>query len=81
MPKRDYETMPVSDELGLPGVIKGLIGDLNDLRAGKITVQDAIARSLLAKQVFNGVRIYINGSNLLVDNARRVSGPDTSDPE
>lgn len=79
MPQRDYETMPVSAELGLPGVIKDLIGDLNDLRAGKISVQDAVARSLLAKQVFNGVRIYLNGSNVLVSNARRLG--DSKDGE
>lgn len=76
MPQRDYETMPVSEELGLPDVIKGLVEDLNLLRAKKITVQDAVARSLLAKQVFNGVRLYLNGTNVLVSNARRIGAVD-----
>ncbi|RSU58594.1 hypothetical protein BRX36_20235 [Sphingomonas sp. S-NIH.Pt1_0416] len=70
MASRDYEAAPVSDQLGLPNVIAGLIGDLDQLRAGKISVNDAVARSMLAKQIFNGVRIYLNGAKLLADNAQ-----------
>jgi len=72
MAKRDYESAPVAESLGLVGVIQGLAGDLDALRAGKISVQDAIARSMLAKQIFNGVRIYMNGSKLLSDQARTL---------
>jgi len=70
MATRDYESAPVSEQLGLSSVITGLIGDLDALRAGKITVNDAVARSLLAKQIFNGVRIYLNGTKVLADNAK-----------
>lgn len=73
MPARDYESAPVSDALGITDVIKGLAGDLEALRAGKISVQDAIARSLLAKQIFNGVRIYLNGTKLLSEQAKNVT--------
>jgi len=69
MATRDYESAPVSDQLGLTGIITGLVGDLDDLRAGKISVNDAMARSMIAKQIFNGVRIYLNGTKLLSDNA------------
>lgn len=72
MPPRDYESAPVTQALGLDSVINGLVSDLEQLRAGKIIVNDAIARSLLAKQIFNGVRIYMNGTKLLADNARPV---------
>lgn len=72
MPARDYETAPATETLGLDKVITGLAGDLELLRAGKISVQDAIARSLLAKQIFNGVRIYLSGSKLLAEGARKV---------
>lgn len=65
MAARDYETAPVSEHLNLDQVIRGLCSDLEQLRAGKIGVNDAIARSLLAKQIFNGVRIYLNASKLL----------------
>lgn len=78
MPTRDYETAPVSDQLGLPNVIAGLIGDLDELRAGKISVNDAVARSMLAKQIFNGVRIYLNGAKMLSDNAAPVAIKDAT---
>lgn len=73
MAARDYETAPVSDQLGLPAIIAGLANDLAELRAGKISVNDAMARSMLAKQIFNGVRIYLNGTKLLSDNARAIT--------
>ncbi len=72
MPKRDYLSAPLSESLGLGGVIAGLVGDLDALRAGEITVSDAIARSLLAKQIFNGVRIYMNGTKFLSDAATPI---------
>lgn len=70
MPPRDYESAPVTEGLALDKVIQGLVSDLDDLRAGRIGVNDAIARSLLAKQIFNGVRLYLNGSKLLSDRAK-----------
>lgn len=72
MPPRDYEAAPLSEQLGLGGIIAGLVADLDELRAGKISVNDAVARSLLAKQIFNGVRIYLNGTKLLSDAARII---------
>lgn len=56
--------------LGLPDIIGGLAGDLRELREGKISVNDAIARAHLAKQIFNGFRIYLNASKMLSDNAK-----------
>lgn len=79
MASRDYTSAPVSEQLGLPNVIAGLVADLDELRAGKISVNDAIARSMLAKQIFNGVRIYLNGTKLLSDNARALPPPATPD--
>ncbi len=72
MAKRDYESAPVAESLGLVGIIQGLASDLDALRAGTISVQDAIARSMLAKQIFNGVRIYLNGTKLLSEQAKAV---------
>ncbi len=69
MAARDYEVSPVCDRLDLDNVIRGLCADLEKLRAGKISVNDAIARSLLAKQIFNGVRIYLSASKLLAASA------------
>lgn len=70
MAARDYTAAPVSEQLGLPDIIGGLVSDLQELRQGKISVNDAMARSMLAKQIFNGVRIYMNGTKLLSDQAR-----------
>lgn len=75
MPARDYETAPVAERLDLDNVIRGLCKDLDLLRDGKITVNDAIARSLLAKQIFNGVRIYLSASKLLAGEARETKTP------
>ncbi len=81
MAKRDYETAPVTQELRLNDVIQGLVGDLEDLRAGKISTNDAMARSQLAKQIFNGVRIYMQGAALLSGRAKTVEAiaPNSSD--
>lgn len=72
MAMRDYETAPVSEKLDLEAVIAGLSGDLKQLRAGEISIGDAQARAMLAKQIFNGVRIYLNGISLLSQTAKQV---------
>jgi TRAP-type C4-dicarboxylate transport system substrate-binding protein len=72
MPPRDYTNAPISDQLGLPTIIHGLASDLDELRKGEISVNDAIARSMLAKQIFNGVRLYMNGTKLLSEQAKPV---------
>lgn len=81
MPTRDYSTAPISDQLGLPDIIAGLCSDLDELRAGKISVNDAMARSMLAKQVFNGVRLYMNGTKLLSDAAIPARQSPTTSPD
>lgn len=75
MATRDYTSAPVTEQLGLTSIITGLASDLEQLRAGKISVNDAMARSMLAKQIFNGVRIYLNGAKLMSDLARPVELP------
>lgn len=70
MAARDYTSAPVADQIGLPQIIAGLVADLDALRAGQISVNDAMARSMLAKQIFNGVRIYLNGAKLLSEVAK-----------
>lgn len=70
MPPRDYTSAPISDQLGIPSIIAGLCADLDQLRKGEISINDAMARSMLAKQIFNGVRLYMNGTKLLADNAK-----------
>lgn len=76
MAARDYETAPESERLSLDRIISGLAGDLDALRAGQISVNDAIARSMLAKQIFNGVRLHLNASKLFSDQAKPVKAID-----
>jgi hypothetical protein len=59
MAERDYKSTPVADALGIRGVIDGLATDLQDLRSGKISPVDAMARAHLAKQFFNGARLVL----------------------
>jgi hypothetical protein len=39
-------------------------------RKGDISVHDALARAALAKQIFNGARLYLQASKMLSDNAK-----------
>lgn len=59
MAPRDYDSSPVSDSLGLRDVILGLRDDLVAMRAGSISPQEGMARAAVAKQMFNGVRLYL----------------------
>ena len=59
MPERDYSQNPVADALGLKTIIDGLAHDLQELRDQKITPADGLARAAIAKQIFNGVRLYL----------------------
>lgn len=71
--ERDYSAAPVADSLGLRNVILGLADDLAQLRAGKISPADGLSRAALAKQVFNGVRLYLQALTTLEKAARDVS--------
>ncbi len=59
MPPRDYAAQPVADALGLRAVIDGLASDLQDMRAGRLSAPEALARAALAKQLLNGVRLFL----------------------
>jgi hypothetical protein len=59
MADRNATPTPVADAFGLRNIIQDLSADLADLRAGTITVNDALARAAIAKQIWNGVRIYM----------------------
>jgi hypothetical protein len=75
MAARDYESAPATQTLGLDTIIHGLADDLVALRKGNIGVNDALARAALAKQIFNGARLYLQASKMLSDNATPVNLP------
>lgn len=70
MVARDYETSPVSDSLDIAGIIRGLAGDLSSMREGKISAHEGLARAAVAKQIFNGVRLYLQASSTLEARAK-----------
>ncbi|EEE38169.1 hypothetical protein RKLH11_2010 [Rhodobacteraceae bacterium KLH11] len=72
MAERDYASTPVSDDLNLKDIITGLSQDLRDLRSGKISPAEAHARANLAKQIWNGARIYLQAIKTLQSNAKPV---------
>jgi len=72
MPQRDYDTTPVSDRLDLASVIRGLSEDLQGMRARKISPAEGLARAAIAKQIFNGVRLYLQAMNTMEKGARPI---------
>jgi hypothetical protein len=76
-PTIDHTATPVADGLGLRSIIVGLSGDLTALRAGKISPADGLARAAVAKQIFNGVRLYMIAIRSLEDLAKPVGGDAT----
>ncbi len=73
MAERDYVSTPVSDELSLKETIAGLSQDLQDLRAGKISPAEAHARAAIAKQIWNGARIYLQAIKTIQQAAKPVA--------
>lgn len=65
MASRDYDSSPVSDILGMKAIIDGLACDLQDMRDKKISAQDGLARAAIAKQIFNGVRLFIQAHAMI----------------
>jgi len=60
----------IGDRYSLDMIVKGIADDLVALRAGQISIKDAQARALLAKQYMNGVRLVINARKSLEADAR-----------
>lgn len=70
MLKRD--TTPLNDTFNLIRIVNGLASDLEELRAHKITAEDARARADLAKQIFNGVRLVVSAQKFISDQAKLI---------
>lgn len=67
----------VSDNYCLDAIVKGIADDLLALRSGAISIKDAQARALLAKQYMNGVRLVLNARHSL-ENTAKVALPQPS---
>jgi len=72
--------MPVApNPFRLDDVIAGLADDLDALRAGRITVEDARARAGLAKQFIASVRLVYQAQRFLANEARAIVSTPSSE--
>lgn len=60
----------LGDRHSLESIVKGIADDLVALRKGEISIKDAQARALLAKQYMNGVRLVMNARRSLENAAK-----------
>ena len=58
--------------LTLDAFTKGLVQDLHDLRAGKITAHQARARTQLAREVLRSVHLQLEGQRFLAAQAKQL---------
>lgn len=80
MPKLSVE--PVADRFSMDDVINGIASDLQELRDGKITIENARVRAEMAKQYLSGVRLVVTAQKFLQESARLIDkNRDEATPE
>lgn len=67
---------PMTARFDLLQFTDDLIGDLTELRKGKISVKDARARAELARQVLRAVHYVVSAQKFLEQKALPVAGPE-----
>lgn len=79
--EHNQETMPpasLSETFNLPGVVSGLLTDLEGLRAGRVSVKQARAAAELGRVAIMGMKVMLQAQRLLIDTAKKV--PATQEP-
>lgn len=66
------EAQSMAEALNLGELIAGLIGDLKDLRTGRISVREAHARAELARQVLRGVHYVVTAQKFIEGQAKQL---------
>ena len=61
-------------DLSVEAIVAGLISDLDNLRAGKISISQARASADLGKQVFAGLRVMIQARKSIENTSIPVVG-------
>lgn len=72
-PELEAFDVPLMERLDITGLTLGIVNDLNQLRAGKISVADARARAELAKQALRAVGYVIQAQRFLSEQARELA--------
>jgi hypothetical protein len=65
-------TPDLPPSLSIEAVISGLASDLESLRQGRISVQQAQAAANLGKQVFNGMKLVVTARKMLSSSANEL---------
>lgn len=63
----------LDQQFDLAGLVRGLVGDLRELRAGIISVPDAKARAELARQALRGVHYVVTAQKFLAGAAKMIT--------
>ena len=69
----DMPEQSMAEMLNLAELITGLVNDLKELRAGKISIREAHARAELARQVLRGVHYIVTAQRFIDGQAKRIS--------
>lgn len=70
-PEQSRELGTMTERFDLMSFTDALIGDLQALRKGEISIQDARARADLAKQTLRSVSYVITAQKMLMDRAAK----------
>lgn len=65
----------LADVFDMPAVVKGLLQDLRDLRAGKISVARARASAELGKAAIRGMSLMVQAQKVLIEQAKPAPQP------
>ena len=64
------------ESLNIADIVKGLVGDLEDLRANRITVVDARARAKLAHEIMRGIGQIVTAQKFINGALKLLPGSD-----
>jgi len=64
--------------LNIVNIVQGLVQDLNDLRAGKLTIQKANAHSKLAHEILRGINFVISAQKFIEGQAIQLPSAEPS---
>lgn len=68
------------EDLNIADFVKGLVLDLQELRAGKINVVEARARAKLAHEILRGINQIVNAQRFLNGAMKTLPSPETEPP-
>ncbi len=68
------------DAIGIDQIVLGLVSDLEELRAGRITIPMARARAVLGHEILRGINMVIAGQRMIENRAKLLPSADDVHP-